>query len=155
MRERLRSMLNISLILKATIAFVVMVVAFSMLSYASIYFCSIRNFFAQLGGAHMDIGVFSTQTTSVMSRVSHLEYILYSFAQNISAISQMIALDIKFVVCYYMDMLTRVKRFFVVAIETLKTHIYIIISICKKAIGLSTVEEETASFCLPYTRLTI
>ena len=67
----------------------------------------------------------------------------------------MIALDMKFVVCYYMDMLARVKRAFIVAIETLKTQIYIIISICKKAISLSTVEEKATSFCLPYTRLTI
>lgn len=155
MRDMSKKAQNISLIFKATIAFMVMVVAFSMLSYASIYFCYIRNFFAQLGNVNMELGVFSTQTTSIMTRASHLEYILYSFVQNISAISQMIALDMKFVVCYYMDMLARVKRAFIVAIETLKTQIYIIISICKKAISLSTVEEKATSFCLPYTRLTI
>ena len=155
MRDSVKNTLNISLIFKATIAFALMVVAFSMLSYASIYFYYIRNFFAQIGNANMELGVLSTQTTSVMARASHLEYILYSFAQNISAISQMIALDMKFVICYYMDMLTRVKSAFIVAIDTLKTQIHIIISICKKAISLSTVEEKTTSFCLPYTRLTI
>ena len=45
MRDSVKNTLNISLIFKATIAFALMVVAFSILSYASIYFYYIRNIY--------------------------------------------------------------------------------------------------------------
>ena len=145
--------LNISLILKATIVFALMVVAFSVLSYASIYFCYLRNFFSQIGNFQMELSAFNT--TSLFSKSSYLEYALYSFAQNVSVISQIVALDIKFVVCYYMDMLTRVKSAFVVSFQLVTNTLGRLYTICKKAFALSSIEETVAVFSEPNTRLTI